>query len=136
MPIYEYRCDDCGEELERLQRLNDEPLRDCPSCGKPALRRLMSAAGFRLKGSGWYETDFKKDNRRNLVDGDKPKAEAGSESKSESKSDSKSESKSESKTDSGSSGDSKPAAAADAKPAVKPVDAPKSKPASTPSASA
>ena len=128
MPIYEYRCDDCGEELERLQRLNDEPLRDCPSCGKPALRRLMSAAGFRLKGSGWYETDFKKDNRRNLVDGDKPKAEAGSESKSESKSDSKSDSK----TDSGSSGDTKPASAADAKP----VDAPKSKPASTPSASA
>ena len=124
MPIYEYRCKECGEELERLQRLNDEPLRDCPSCGKPALRRLMSAAGFRLKGSGWYETDFKQDNRRNLVETDKPKAEAGSEAKAEGKSESKS------------AGEAKPAAAADAKPAAKPVDTPKSKPATTPSTSA
>jgi putative FmdB family regulatory protein len=73
MPIYEYRCDDCGHELEKLQRISDDPLRDCPSCEQPALRRLVSAAGFRLKGSGWYETDFKKDNRRNLAgDGKKP----------------------------------------------------------------
>jgi len=67
MPIYEYRCEDCGSELEKLQRISDEPLRDCPACGKPALKRLISAAGFRLKGGGWYETDFKKDNRRNLA---------------------------------------------------------------------
>lgn len=68
MPIYEYRCDDCGHDLEKLQRMSDEPLRDCPACGKSTLRRLVSAAGFRLKGAGWYETDFKKDNRRNLAD--------------------------------------------------------------------
>lgn len=76
MPIYEYRCRQCGHELERLQKLSDAPLRDCPSCGKAALQRLISAAGFRLKGSGWYETDFKKDGRRNLADAgdDKPAA--------------------------------------------------------------
>jgi putative FmdB family regulatory protein len=73
MPIYEYRCDNCGHELEKLQRMSDSPLRDCPACGNPSLRRLVSAAGFRLKGSGWYETDFKQDNRRNLAgDGKQP----------------------------------------------------------------
>jgi putative FmdB family regulatory protein len=68
MPIYEYRCDSCGEELEKLQRMSDDKLVDCPACGEPALKRLVSAAAFRLKGSGWYETDFKKDNKRNLHD--------------------------------------------------------------------
>jgi putative FmdB family regulatory protein len=124
MPIYEYRCEDCGAELEKLQRLSDEPLRDCPTCGKAALKRLISAAGFRLKGSGWYETDFKKDNRRNLAGDDKPKADAGSESKSDTRTDSKP------------GADAKPAATAEAKPAAKPVETPKSKPASTPSSSA
>ena len=68
MPIYEYQCQSCGHELEKLQRMNDDALTDCPECGKSSLKRLISAAAFRLKGSGWYETDFKKDNRRNLVD--------------------------------------------------------------------
>ena len=68
MPIYEYRCESCGEELEKLQRMSDDKLVDCPACGEPALKRLVSAAAFRLKGSGWYETDFKKDNKRNLHD--------------------------------------------------------------------
>jgi len=67
MPIYEYRCDACGQELEKLQRMSDEKLVDCPACNEPALKRLVSAAAFRLKGSGWYETDFKKDNKRNLA---------------------------------------------------------------------
>ena len=75
MPIYEYRCDSCGHELEKLQRMNDPRLVDCPKCGDPALRRLVSAAGFRLKGAGWYETDFKKDNQRNLAEGSKKPAE-------------------------------------------------------------
>lgn len=66
MPIYEYVCDDCGHELEALQGLRDGELTDCPDCGHAALRRKISAAAFRLKGSGWYETDFKKDNRRNI----------------------------------------------------------------------
>lgn len=73
MPIYEYRCESCNHELERMQKLSDPPLRDCPSCGEPALKKLISAAGFRLKGGGWYETDFKKTNRKNLHEsGEKP----------------------------------------------------------------
>ena len=67
MPIYEYRCDDCGHELEKLQKLNAAPLVDCPDCGKPSLNKLVSAAGFRLKGGGWYETDFKSGNKKNLA---------------------------------------------------------------------
>ena len=60
MPIYEYSCGACGHELEVLQKLSDAPLTDCPACGKAELRKLISAAGFRLKGGGWYETDFKR----------------------------------------------------------------------------
>ena len=68
MPIYEYRCQKCGHELERIQKMSDEPLKDCPACHKPELHRLVSAAGFRLKGGGWYETDFKQGNKRNIAD--------------------------------------------------------------------
>lgn len=68
MPIYEYRCRSCGHELEKLQRMSDPVLKDCPECGKGSLRRLISAAGFRLKGAGWYETDFKQGNKRNLAE--------------------------------------------------------------------
>ena len=82
MPIYEYRCQSCGHELEKLQKISDQPLVDCPECGKPALTKLISAAGFRLKGGGWYETDFKKGNKRNIA------GEGNSESKSSGKSDS------------------------------------------------
>jgi putative FmdB family regulatory protein len=59
MPIYEYRCSSCGHEKEVLQKLSDLPIAECPACGKPTLRKLVSAAGFHLKGSGWYATDFK-----------------------------------------------------------------------------
>ena len=59
MPIYEYRCSECGFEKDALQKMSDPPLVDCPNCGKPALVKLVSAAGFQLKGSGWYVTDFK-----------------------------------------------------------------------------
>lgn len=59
MPIYEYRCSSCGHEKEVLQKLSDAPLTECPACGKSTLRKLVSAAGFHLKGSGWYATDFK-----------------------------------------------------------------------------
>jgi putative FmdB family regulatory protein len=70
MPIYEYRCESCGHTLEALQKLNDGPLTDCPECARPALRRLISAPAFRLKGGGWYETDFKsdKEKKRNLAE--------------------------------------------------------------------
>ncbi len=90
MPIYEYQCTECGLELEKLQKLSDAPLTDCPDCGKPTLKKKVSAAGFRLKGSGWYETDFKSKNRKNVAKGDsakegsKPKAggDAGGKSSS------------------------------------------------------
>lgn len=59
MPIYEYRCGSCGTRREVLQKMSDAPLTDCPSCGAPALQKLVSAAGFQLKGSGWYATDFR-----------------------------------------------------------------------------
>ena len=70
MPIYEYRCGSCGHQLDALQKISDEHLTDCPACGESALRRLVSAPSFRLKGGGWYETDFKKDQdrKRNLAD--------------------------------------------------------------------
>ena len=59
MPIYEYECSDCNHYFDELQKMNDDPLLDCPVCNKPKLKRLLSAPSFRLKGSGWYETDFK-----------------------------------------------------------------------------
>ena len=59
MPIYEYLCTECGHSMEALQKMSDDRLTDCPECGKPALEKQISAAGFRLKGNGWYETDFK-----------------------------------------------------------------------------
>jgi putative FmdB family regulatory protein len=68
MPIYEYRCQSCGHELDKLQKMSDPPLIDCPACGKPTLKKLISAPGFRLSGSGWYETDFKQGSKRNIVD--------------------------------------------------------------------
>lgn len=82
MPIYEYRCAACGHDLEALQKMSDAPLRKCPECGKSQLRRLVSAPQFRLKGSGWYETDFKNkdEKKRNLVAGD---GDGGGESSSD-----------------------------------------------------
>lgn len=71
MPIYEYRCEACGHELEALQKMSDAPLVECPVCGKSSLKKMISAAGFRLKGSGWYETDFKKGKKKNLHEGSK-----------------------------------------------------------------
>jgi len=59
MPIYEYRCRACGFQKEFLQRINDAPMTDCPECGKPTLSKMVTAAGFQLKGTGWYATDFK-----------------------------------------------------------------------------
>jgi putative FmdB family regulatory protein len=66
MPIYEYSCKKCQHKLDALQKIADEPLVECPECGEHELKRLLSAPRFRLKGEGWYETDFKKDNQRNL----------------------------------------------------------------------
>lgn len=70
MPIYEYECVGCGHKLEAIQRMDDDPLVDCPQCDGAQLRKLVSPAGFRLKGGGWYETDFKSGNKKNIAGGD------------------------------------------------------------------
>lgn len=74
MPIYEYQCQSCGNEVEVIQKMSDAPLTECEACGKPDLKKKISAAGFRLSGSGWYETDFKSGNKKNLKGDDKPAA--------------------------------------------------------------
>ncbi len=79
MPIYEYRCQSCGHQQEFLRKVNDAPLTTCPQCAKPSFSKLLSAAGFHLKGSGWYATDFK-------GSGSKPAAKSGEESKPSAKS--------------------------------------------------
>ena len=117
MPIYEYRCESCGHELDALQKLSDGPLQDCPDCQAPSLRRLISAPSFRLKGDGWYETDFKsdKETKRNLVESPDAKVDKGetakkadkpSGDKPSKKPDLSSKSKSESKSGSGSGANS------------------------------
>ena len=79
MPIYEYQCDACGHKLEKLQKVSDEPLKDCPACSQAALHKLVSAAAFRLKGGGWYETDFKTGSKKNVSGGEAPAKGAGAE---------------------------------------------------------
>lgn len=104
MPIYEYRCEACGHQDEHLQKLSEAPLSVCPACNKSTYRKQLSAAGFQLKGSGWYATDFRNSGRKPAEKSAKSetKAEAGgtAEAKPESKSDAKPESKPESKSDS------------------------------------
>ncbi|GFE79086.1 hypothetical protein GCM10011487_10860 [Steroidobacter agaridevorans] len=117
MPFYEYECSNCKFYVETLQKISDEPLKKCPSCKKPTLKKLISAPVFRLKGAGWYETDFKSESedKRNIADRDEPaeKAEdskpaAASDAKAE-KPEKKAESKAEVKTGAGAK---KPAAKA------------------------
>ena len=67
MPIYEYSCQECGHSLEAIQKLADAPLTDCPACDKPALKKQVSAPSFRLSGGGWYETDFKTGDKKNIA---------------------------------------------------------------------
>ena len=84
MPIYEYECAKCGHAFDALQKVSEGALRKCPKCGALKLKRLVSAPQFRLKGTGWYETDFKKDNKKRLAesgDGKPPADAAGAEKK-------------------------------------------------------
>ena len=100
MPIYEYCCQDCGHSLEAIQKLADEPLTDCPECGKPSLKKQVSAPAFRLSGGGWYETDFKTGSKKNLAGESDGKADGKADGKKEGKADAKTDSK----KDAGSSG--------------------------------
>ncbi len=121
MPIYEYRCGACGFQKEYLQRLNDAPLTECPECSKATFNKMVTAAGFQLKGSGWYATDFKNGQAKKAVD----KPDSNAESKSDAKSDSKAD-----------KADDKPAVKETAKPAAdtaaKSAEAPAAKPTPTP----
>jgi putative FmdB family regulatory protein len=135
MPFYEYECSNCKFYTEVMQKISDTPLTKCPSCGKSALVKLVSAPNFRLKGGGWYETDFKsdKENKRNLAGGERDES-ASAEPKADSAA------KTESTQTETPSTDSKPAAAVSvstsggrgrgsAKPAAKPAsNAPAAKP--------
>ena len=87
MPIYEYRCQSCGHQQEFLQKVSDAPHTTCPKCGKPSLSKLLSAAGFQLKGSGWYATDFKGGSKPAAKSDDKSGGDksSGGESKAEEK---------------------------------------------------
>ncbi|MEE4299543.1 MAG: zinc ribbon domain-containing protein [Pseudomonadales bacterium] len=86
MPIYEYQCDNCGGTFEAIQKFSDAPLTECRLCGHASVKKLLSAPAFRLKGSGWYETDFKKDKQKNVVKTDGDGGAAKSDAKSEKKS--------------------------------------------------
>ncbi|HAN60066.1 MAG TPA: FmdB family transcriptional regulator [Gammaproteobacteria bacterium] len=116
MPFYEYSCESCGHELEALQRLSAEPLVDCPACGAAALRKKVSAAAFRLKGTGWYETDFK--------DSGKPKTEG--DDKTDGNKDSKADGKQEAATDDSSAKSSDSATDGGKSTASSPADSDKS----------
>ncbi len=74
MPFYEYQCASCGHEEEVLQKISDKPLKKCPACGKSTMKKKVSAAAFRLKGGGWYETDFKSGSKKNVAGDTKDKA--------------------------------------------------------------
>lgn len=134
MPIYAYKCAECSHQMDVIRKVSDPPLTDCPNCGKPALVKQVTAAGFQLKGAGWYVTDFRDQGSGKKKDGAKPdekattdqptdskgdsKTEAKSDTgadaktaaKADTKTDSKTESKSESKTESGSKAAPAPAA--------------------------
>ena len=89
MPIYEYECNACRHGFESIQKLSESPLVDCPECGEPELRKKISAVAFRLKGSGWYETDFKSGDKKNLH-GEQAKSDDSGESADAKKNESKS----------------------------------------------
>jgi len=78
MPIYEYRCGECGHQKEVLQRISDAPLTDCPECGKRAFNKMVTAAGFQLKGTGWYATDFKNSGSKPAAKSSSPAAKSDS----------------------------------------------------------
>ncbi len=119
MPFYEYQCKNCGHDLEAMQKISDPPLKKCPHCGKSQLQRLMSAPVFRLKGGGWYETDFKgdSDNKKNLAD--RPDADAPKDSGKDGAKDAGTTAGADAKGGDGKAGDAKAAEGAGAKDAPK-----------------
>jgi putative FmdB family regulatory protein len=130
MPFYEYQCKSCGHDLEAMQKISDRPLKKCPNCGKSQLQRLMSAPVFRLKGGGWYETDFKgdQDNKRNLAD--RPDADAPKDAAADTAKDAAKDTATDAAKEgaaSGTDGKGKAAESAGAKDAPQTKDAPQPK---------
>ena len=103
MPIYEYKCSECGHFMDALQGVNDSPLEICPECSEKSLKRLISAPNFRLSGEGWYETDFKTGNRKNIAENGK--SETKKKESDQQSNDSKSDKKKEKKKDNSSKTD-------------------------------
>ena len=103
MPIYEYKCSECGHFMDALQGVNDSPLKVCPECSEKSLKRLISAPNFRLSGEGWYETDFKTGNRKNIAENGK--SETKKKESDQQSNDSKSDKKKEKKKDNSSKTD-------------------------------
>ena len=99
MPIYEYRCSACGHADEHLQKVSDAPLKVCPACGKAKYQKQLSAAGFQLKGTGWYATDFKGSSKKADPKKSDTKTETKTDAKTETKPESKPEKKSEGKSE-------------------------------------
>ncbi len=113
MPIYEYQCTHCEHEFETIQKISEDPLTQCPECQRNTLRKKISAAGFRLKGGGWYETDFKGGKKRNVIGGDDKGSKSGGDAGS---SDSSSSSSSSGSADSGGSSGSNNSSTSSSKP--------------------
>ena len=135
MPIYAYKCESCGHALDVLQKMSDAPLTACHACGAPALKKQLTAAGFQLKGSGWYATDFKggAPAADKSAEGISADSDANTDTKTDTNSDAKSDVKADSKADAKS--DSKADAKTETKAAAKTETNTSSKPASrTPSA--
>ena len=122
MPIYAYKCAECGHQMDVIRKVSDPPLTDCPSCGKSTLVKQVTAAGFQLKGAGWYVTDFRDQGASKKKDTDKADDKATTEQSTDAKAETKSDTKAETGTD------SKTTTKAEKKPetAVKPAPAPAS----------
>ncbi len=103
MPIYEYQCESCAHQFETMQKLSEAVLTDCPECGESALKKLVSRVSFRLKGSGWYETDFKSDNKRNVADSAKSEESARAEGETSTHAERETSTRAERETSSGDS---------------------------------
>jgi putative FmdB family regulatory protein len=130
MPIYAYKCAECSHELDVIRKVSDPPLTECPNCGKPALIKQITAAGFHLKGAGWYVTDFRDAGSGKKKDADKSDEKAKTDQVAGSNAEAKVDTKADTKTDG--SADSKGAAKTEAKTESKSEAASKPPPAPTP----
>jgi len=121
MPIYAYKCAECSHELDVIRKVSDPPLTECPNCGKPALVKQITAAGFHLKGGGWYVTDFRDGGSGKKKDAGKPDEKAKTEQAADSSAEAKADTKGDTKrdTEGDTKGDTKTDGAADSKGAAK-----------------